>query len=86
MATQLDKSEGIGAAVPGWADIHLLASHVEQRLLTCGQGTPVDATRLRWGCDQLPRVKVCNALSYHTTKAAAQARCSVMCQTAALFL
>jgi hypothetical protein len=47
LGMQLDLSEGIEAAVPGWADIRLLAPHAELRLLACGQGTLIDASRLR---------------------------------------
>ena len=44
---QLDVSEGSEAAVPGWADVRRLAPHAELRLLVCGQGTLIDAHRLR---------------------------------------
>lgn len=33
--------------MPGWADVRLLAPHSELRLLVCGQGSLIDAHRLR---------------------------------------
>ena len=60
MAAQLDLSEGIDAAVPGWADIRLLAPHAELRLLACGQGTLIDATRLRCCCRQPSCIDGCS--------------------------
>ena len=47
-ASQLDLSDGLEAAVPGWADVRLLAPHSELRLLVCGQGSLIDAHRLRY--------------------------------------
>ncbi|KAK9814581.1 hypothetical protein WJX72_008178 [[Myrmecia] bisecta] len=42
----LDTSEGLEAAVPGWAAVRLLAPHAELRLLACGQSLLIDAHRL----------------------------------------
>lgn len=42
----LDFSEGIARAIPGWADVRLLAPRAELRLLLCGRSAMIDAQRL----------------------------------------
>lgn len=43
----MDLSQGVGAAVPDWDDVRLLAPHAELRLLACGQASLLQSHRLR---------------------------------------
>lgn len=41
-----DFANGVGAAVPDWDDVRLLAPHAELRLLACGQPSLISPERL----------------------------------------
>ncbi len=43
----MDLSQGIGAVVPDWDNVRLLAPHAELRLLACGQASLIAPHRLR---------------------------------------
>ena len=43
----MDLSQGVGAVIPDWDDVRLLAPHAELRLLVCGQASLIAPHRLR---------------------------------------
>ncbi|KAL3143576.1 hypothetical protein ABBQ38_002373 [Trebouxia sp. C0009 RCD-2024] len=54
----MDLSQGVGAAVPDWDDVRLLAPHAELRLLACGQASLIQPHRLSYLGETLRAVLV----------------------------
>ncbi|KAL3134023.1 hypothetical protein ABBQ32_008457 [Trebouxia sp. C0010 RCD-2024] len=54
----MDLSQGLGAALPDWDDVRLLAPHAELRLLACGQASLIQPNRLSYLGETLRAVLV----------------------------